>query len=80
MTKLAFFKTGALGALVTALLASALPAQAQTWSRGGGHGHNAGARGQVREDRAQSPRQSRPAAERARRLGRRTRPGARIGA
>ena len=62
MTKSAFLKAGALGALATALLASALPAQAQTWSRGGGHGHNAGARGQVREDRAHSPRQSRPAA------------------
>ena len=34
MTKSAFFKTGALGALATALLAFGLPAQAQDRGRG----------------------------------------------
>ena len=59
MTKSAFFKTGALGALATALLASALPAQAQGVSRGS---HQHASRAHSREDRAQSPRQSRPTA------------------
>ena len=62
MTKASFFRSGALGVLATALLASALPAEAQTGYRGhGGRGQHE-ARAQNHEDRARSPRQSQPTA------------------
>lgn len=56
MTSYTFLKTSAFGALAAALVLTALPAEAQDRGRRGDWSERAG-----REDRAQSPRQARPA-------------------